>query len=396
MKKTYLSVVLAAAMAGSLMAGCSSASKTETTVAAADTTEASSAEETTAESTETNTEASEASDPDFMPADFLEERARKSTFDSYEDIISYLDGETEGFAYVSLTGSTAYVLAVSNLVAVEDGTTTEANFYAYNKDGKLVNVGMAYGDETHPLRLKDGTLYADTDTEYGEMQINSDSNGLTYIKHMEKYTESDGTCTYSGFVRETAEGDSTEIEDVKTEEQFTALFDTLADVPAITFTRAAYDSYDAIISALPAGSGYAYITLNGYDGKILAVSSSTFGDGDSNYAIDAALYAENNGKAELLASIQTGGTAYPITVEDGILYYNTRVQFAQADVAQNAGGKYQLNYLKFAAVSYNTDGEASFEVKGDISADEIKTADDFYNLFTETEGKTPVTFTVVE
>lgn len=395
MKKSYLALVLTAAMAGSMITGCGSSSKTETT-AATDTAAETPAKGSTEASTEQSSEETEAADPDFMPADFLEERAQKNTFDSYEDIISYLDGETEGFAYVSLTGSTAYVLAVSNLVAVEDGTTTEANFYAYNKDNKLVNVGMAYGDETHPLRLKDGTLYADTDTEYGEMQINSDSNGLTYIKHMEKFTESDGTCTYSGFVRETAEGDSTEIEDVKTEEQFTALFDTLADVPAITFIRAAYDSYDAIISSLPAGAGYAYITLNGYDGKILAVSSSTFGDDDSNYAIDAALYAENDGKAELLASIQTGGTAYPITVEDGILYYNTRVQFAQADVTQNAGGKYQLNYLKFASVSYNTDGEASFETKGDISADEIKTADDFYNLFTETEGKTPVTFTVVE
>lgn len=396
MKKTYLSVALAAAMAGSLITGCGSAAKTETTAAAAASTEASTAEETTAESTEASEETSEAADPDFMPADFLEERAKKNTFDSYEDIISYLDGETEGFAYVSMTGSTAYVLAVSNLVAVEDGTTTEANFYAYNKDDKLVNVGMAYGDETHPLRIKDGTLYADTDTEYGEMQINSDSNGLTYVKHMEKFQESDGTYTYSGFSRETAEGDSTEIEDVKTEEQFAVLFDTLSDVPAITFTRATYASYDEIISGLPAGSGYAYITLNGYDGKILAVSSSTFKDGDNNYAIDAALYAENNGKAELLASIQTGGTAYPITVEDGILYYNTRVQFAQADAVKNADGKYQLNYIKFASVSYNTDGEANFETKGDISADEIKTADDFYNLFTETEGKTPVTFTVVK
>ena len=112
------------------------------------------------------------------------------------------------------------------------------------------------------------------------MQINSDSNGLTYVKHMEKFQESDGTYTYSGFSRETAEGDSTEIEDVKTEEQFAALFDTLSDVPAITFTRATYASYDEIISGLPAGAGYAYITLNGYDGKILAVSSSTFKDGN--------------------------------------------------------------------------------------------------------------------
>ncbi len=394
MKKTYLPFVIAAAMTGSLVTGCGSASTKETTAAA--TTEEATTQESVEENTTQASEETEAADSDFMPADFLEERAQKNTFESFEDIISYLDGETEGFAYVSLTGSTSYVLAVSNLVAVEDGTTTEANFYAYTSDNKLVNIGMAYGDETHPLRLSDGTLYTCTDNEYGKMQINSKSGGLTYVDHTQKFKESDGTISFSGFKRETAEGDSTETHDVETEEQFKALLDTTNEVPAITFTRATYASYDEIIAGLPSGSGYAYINLNGYDGDILAVTPSTFEDGDKNYAIEATLYAENNGKAELLASIQTGGTAYPITVEDGILYYNTRVRFSQADTEKNADGKYQLHYIKFAEISYNADGEASFNTDGDISADTLKSADDFYDLFTETEGKTPVSFTTVK
>ncbi len=399
MKKTYVSLMLAAVVTGSLLTGCGSASTSETTKPeeeAATESAGEAAQESGGEAAAETGEDQEPEDSDFIPADFIQERAGKDTFDSYDDVLSYLDGKNEGFAYLSLTGSTPYVLAVSDKVSTEDSTAVEADFYAFNDDGKLVQVGMAYGDETHPLRSDDSTLYACTNTEYGEMQLNSDSHGLTYVKHVEKFQTGDGASSYSGFVREKAEGDSVETHDVETDEQFAALFDAISDVPPIAFQRAAYSSYDEIISRLPSGAGYAYIRLNGYEGDVLAVSSSTYEDNGIHCAIDAVLYAENNGRAELLASIQTGGTAYPVTVEDGILYYNRRDQFAQADVTKNADGKHQLHYIRFAAVSYSTDGKASFETKGDISAADITNEDDFYNLFTETEGKTPVDFTPVD
>ncbi len=399
MKKRYLTFVLAAAMAGSLLAGCGSASTEENTTTEADSTE--DTQEDTADDTQTDStddasadDSASAEDSDFEPSDFVEERALTNTFDSYDEIISYLDGENEGFAYVQINGSTPYVLAVSDKVSA-DGTASEANFYAFSDDNKLVNVGLAFGDENHPLLCDNNTLYMCSDTEYGEMQINPTSHGLTYMKNVTKHVDG-SEVTYTGFVREKADGDSTDITDITTDEQFTALFDAISDVPAITFTRATFSSYDDVIASLPSGAGYAYVKLNGYDGDILAVCSSTYEDEGTNCAIDATLYVENDGKAELLASVQTGGTSYPITVEDGILYYNTPQQFAQADVTKNDDGKYELNYIKFAAISYNDAGEASFDTKGDISASDITNEDDFYNLFTETEGKTAVDFTVVK
>ena len=372
--------MLTVVMAGSLLTACGSAS---TESAEADTTTEDTAEDTAA-AAETETDAG------FIPGDFVQERALKDSFDSYDEIISYLNGETEGFAYIQLTGSTAYVLAVSDQVSTENNTASGAAFYAYNADNKLVNVGNAYGD----LFCDDSTLYVCTDTEYGEMQINSETNGLTYTKCVDKTDDADSP--YMGFVRETAEGESSEDIGVETDEQFEALFDTIAGVPVITFSRAAYASYDEIISLLSADEGYAYINLNGYEGDILATCTGTYEDNGVNCAIDAMLYVENNGKAELLASVQTGGTAYPVTVDGGILYYTTPVQYAEADVTTNADGKYQINYIKYAAVTYDAEGNASYITKGDIAASDITSEDDFYALFDGSEGKTPVNFTLVK
>lgn len=388
MKKKYLSLVLATVMAGSLLAACGSASTEETTTDTA--TEETTTDESGAEEAVTEEAATDEADADFMPSDFIQERALKDSFDSYDEIISYLNGETEGFAYIQLTGSTGYVLAVSDSVSTENNTADGAAFYAYNADNKLVNVGNAYGE----LSCDDSTLYVCTDTEYGEMQINSETNGLTYTKCIDK--TDDAESPYMGFVRETAEGESSEDTGIETDEQFAALFDAIAGVPAVTFSRAAYASYDEIISQLSADEGYAYITLNGYDGDILATCTCTYEDQGVNCAIDALLYAENNGKAELLASVQTGGTAYPVTVDGGILYYITPAQYAEADVATNADGKYQLNYIKYAAITYDAEGNASYITKGDIAAADITSEDDFYALFDGSEGKTPVNFTLVK
>lgn len=381
MKKRYLTLVFAAAVAGSLVTGCGSASKSETTETAS---------ETVADETETAGETAGDEAEEMIPADFIQERAGKDLFDSYDEVISYLDGENEGFAYIQVAGSTEYVLAVSDQVSAENGTSTDVSLYAYNDDNKLINVGNAFGDENHPLLSDGNTLYTCTDTEYGEMQINSESNGLTYIKCIDKTDSGE----FSGFVRENANSDSTEDIGVETEEQFKALFDAISDVPAIKFNAAQYESYEDIISKLSVKEGYAYITLNGYDGDILAVCSDTYEDDGINCAIDATMYVENDGKAELLASVQTGGTAYPITADGGIFYYKTPVKYAEADVTKNDDGKYQLNYIKYAAVSYDTDGNASFDVKGDIKASDIKTEDDFYNLYTGSEEKAKVNFTV--
>ncbi len=382
MKKRYLTLVFATAVAGSMLTACGSSSKVETTEAVS-----SEAQETETIGEDQNEEIEE-----MIPADFIQERAGKDSFDSFDEIISYLEGENEGFAYIQIAGSTDYVLAVSDKVSGEDGTATEVALYAYNADRKLVSVGNAMGDENHPLFSDGNTLYACTDTEYGEMQINSETNGLTYTKCIDKLDSGE----FSGFVRENAEADSSDEIGVETDEQFTALFDAISDVPAIVFNAASYGSYDDIISKLSANQGYAYITLNGYEGDVLAVCTDTYEDDGVNCAIDATLYVENDGSADLLASIQTGGTAYPITVDGGILYYKTPVQYAEADVTKNEDGKYQLNYIKYATISYDSEGKASFDVKGDIEASSIKTEDDFYNLYTGSEEKAKVDFTIVK
>ena len=149
-KRQAAAALLTMAMIGTALAGCGStdgASATESSEAAAEETaedigaeaeEAADAEDTAAEDAAGEEEA-EADGEEFMPADFIQERAGTNEFDDYEDILRYLEGD-EGYAYISIDGSTAYVLAVSDELYAWDDNTNAAmgvSLYAYDADGKL-------------------------------------------------------------------------------------------------------------------------------------------------------------------------------------------------------------------------------------------------------------------
>ncbi len=155
-------------------------------------------------------------------------------------------------------------------------------------------------------------------------------------------------------------------------------------------------AYDEIIQHLTSGEGYAYVSLDGYDGDILLTTSGTYNDNGMNLAIDADFYIIKDGEAKLIDSIATGGTAYPITIDDGIFYFTTPRQYAELNITETDDGSYKLNYLKKAVIEYDTDGQATYTVEGDISSDDITSEDDFYALYEGAEGKSPVDFTVIE
>lgn len=406
MKKQVVLVLLTAMMA-TMLAGCGSSESAAPAAGTEETTEQAEAADTDAaeeaqDTEEAATEPSEAGEFDegFMPSDFIQEQAGVDTFDSYEDVLGYLSGENQGFAYISLDGSTPYVLAVTDTLYALDDTTMAASsvsLYAYNADGKLVNVGNAYsaGGEEDPLRCEDGVLYVCSADEYGEMKISQDTNGLFYTREISRYSETDGTVSFSGFVREDDDiNSSSEDIGISTDEEFEALLTSGREKAPIRFWGAEYASYDDVIAQLPAAYGYAYLTIDGYDGDVLAVTDFTYQwDNGENASLTAYLYVQNGDTVQYLGNVMTGGTGYPIRCANGILYNCNMVQYGEMKVEQKSDGKYGLTYTNRGTITNNADGTVEIETEGKLAGAE---EDEIRDKIAAMDGVAVVDFTVVK
>ncbi len=408
MKKQIVAVLLAAMTAASL-AGCggtesaSPAASTEETTEQTESTVTDASTEDSQNATEdvaAQTTEDEEYDEGFIPADFIQEQAGTDTFDSYDDVLGYLNGENEGFAYISLDGSTPYVLAVTDTLYALDDTTMVASgvsLYAYNDDGKLVNVGNAYsnGGEEDPIRCEDGILYVCGPNEYGEMKISEDTIGLFYKKDVSRYTESDGTTSISGFIRENDDINSTPTDiEISTDEEFEEMLASGREKTPIRFWGAEYASYDDVIAQLPADYGYAYVTIDGYDGDVLAVTDFTYQwDNGENASLTAYLYVQNGDMVQYLGNVMTGGTGYPIRCTNGILYNCNMVQYGEMNVEQNSDGKYGLTYTNRGTITNHADGTAEIETEGNLAGAD---ADEIRDKIAAMDGVAVVDFTVVK
>lgn len=406
MKKQVVIVLLTAMMA-TMLAGCGSSESAAPAAGTEETTEQAEAADTDAaeeaqDTQEAATEPSEAEEFDegFMPSDFIQEQAGVDTFDSYEDVLGYLNGENQGFAYISLDGSTPYVLAVTDTLYALDDTTMAASsvsLYAYNADGKLVNVGNAYsaGGEDDPVRCEDGTLYVCSADEYGEMKISQDTNGLFYTREISRYSETDGTVSFSGFVREDDDiNSSSEDIGISTDEEFEALLTSGREKTPIRFWGAEYASYDDVIAQLPADYGYAYLTIDGYDGDVLAVTDFTYQwDNGENASLTAYLYVQNGDTVQYLGNVMTGGTGYPVRCANGILYNCNMVQYGEMKVEQKSDGKYGLTYTNRGTITNNADGTVEIETEGKLAGAE---ENEIRDKIAAMDGVAVVDFTVVK
>ncbi len=405
--KKQMVMVLTAAMMGTLLAGCGSAestapaasASTEDTAESAETADTEAAEETS-EAAETEPAEAEEYEEGFIPSDFIQEQAGIDKFDSYAEILSYLSGDNEGFAYISLDGSTAYVLAVTDTLYSLDDTTAAASsvsLYAYDSDGKLTNVGNAFsaGGKDDPIRCEDGVLYVCSADEYGEMKISKDTNGLFYTKDVSRYSESDGTVSFGGFVRENDDiNTSSEDTGISTDEEFEALLASGREKTPVRFWGAEYASYDDVIAQLPAGYGYAKLTIDGYDGDVLAVTDFTYQwDNGENVSLTAYLYVQNGDKVQYLGNVMTGGTGYPIRCENGILYNCNMVQYGEMKVEQNSDGKYALAFTNRGTITNKADGTVEIETEGKLAGAE---EDEIRDKIADMDGVAVVDFTVVK
>ncbi len=263
MKKKTAAGILSLMMAGALVTGCgqsgtgSEASTADAVTSASeestDAKEASTeaASETDDASTEATSDAEGLSVLDRFPeteklieSNFLEERAGKYEFESYDEIISLLESG-EGYAYLKIDGYDGEVLAITDMLYAWDEDTSAAisvSLYTpcgYIEGNPIYDIGdFQTGGTAYPIRLSDdGILYVCNNRTFGKVKVST--QGLAYYaeKTNISYSE-DGTATVEGFTCEDGNMVDAQLRtDVTTEDEFNALFDGLDDIPVISFTR---------------------------------------------------------------------------------------------------------------------------------------------------------------
>ncbi len=130
------------------------------------------------------------------------------------------------------------------------------------------------------------------------------------------------------------------------------------------------DTFTQVVDKLPAGKGYANVKAG--DTDVLLVASGTFDNGDGYMAaIDAEVFAyDADGKITYLGYVTSGGTAYPLAAGDGKLY-SAGNHFAAVSTVD----KLKLKDSMQAWVEYDADGNATYYTSKD-GADAVKADDD--------------------
>lgn len=123
------------------------------------------------------------------------------------------------------------------------------------------------------------------------------------------------------------------------------------------------DTFTNIVDKLQADQAYANVTIGDVD--VLLVTEYTFEDPEvgKHEAIDADVYYyTKDGKLEYAGYVYSGGTAYPLTVTDGMLYTGGN-HFAKR--YSFAGGSIFVADRE-AWVEYDTDGNGTYFAHSDI------------------------------
>ncbi len=175
---------------------------------------------------------------EFMPSSFVEEKAGKGTFASYEELISLLESG-QGYAYLELTGYDGKILAIAqNLYDDQEGHNASMEAYLYTeKNGEVTNAGNAFSNGTaYPIRFGGGLLYACGSHTYESNFISGETGGLMVKDYVSEDFDENGTATYTGFLRESNTFESDQ-DFTGGEAEFQALFDNYLKQEVLNFTK---------------------------------------------------------------------------------------------------------------------------------------------------------------
>ena len=177
---------------------------------------------------------------EFMPGSFVEEAAGKETFDSYDDLISFLK-KGNGYTYFELEGYKGKLLAVTESTfddAEGHKAASEATFYG-DVGGKIRFVGNAFSDGTdYPIRCDGKVIYSAAGNEFNSEFMNPTGDALIVKDYIHVDFSQSGEASYTGFQRKdnTSEGDDISTDPAEAEKLFNSLVEEMKGKPVMDFT----------------------------------------------------------------------------------------------------------------------------------------------------------------
>ena len=185
------------------------------------------------------------------------------------------------------------------------------------------------------------------------------------------------------------------------EQMYNGENEPFADMPADFLQEqsgiVSFATYDDVIAALQPGQGYAYIKLTGSDEEVLAVTDLVFEADHSAYEIS--VYAKPNGKVSQVGNVSGNGSAYPVRLEDGIIYAGDNHSYETYFLSKEYVSLMMKDYIS-DGVSTGTNELTGFTRESnsfdDETADFTGTQEDFEKLLQERDTKPAIEFTMVE
>ena len=166
----------------------------------------------------------------FGPTDFVQYQSGRMEFKDYDDVISCLKSG-QGYTKIKLVGSDDEILALAEEPGA-DASSKEVLLYTM-KDGAPYQLGYVMG-QGNPVRYGNGVLYGGNEQEYQASFLTPDGAGIMMKASVTEDTSS-GTASYTGFLRDKNDFDSTQ-DFTGGKEEFDALLKEMNSQPVLTFT----------------------------------------------------------------------------------------------------------------------------------------------------------------
>jgi len=168
---------------------------------------------------------------------FVEEHSGKYEFDSYDELISYLEAG-EGYAYIEVVGYNGKVLAITEELIATEGKYVSNSVYFYaliNNKVKYVGIAFTYG-EGNTVRMADNIIYVGEPDQVESDFFNETGDGIMIKDLVYKYENEDGSISYGGFTRENNSFDEDGFTEVETQEPFFECLEIYENAESIEFT----------------------------------------------------------------------------------------------------------------------------------------------------------------
>lgn len=422
-KRLYV-VVVAAALAVGMLAGCGKKGAEVVDATAAETAETeATVENTEAESVEESADEVE----DAVVTPFLND------LEKYDSIISTLTTE-QYYAFAGISDNGDVLLVADGVYDNLDGNMAaiDAVVYDMNSDGEIFEAGSVWSDGTaYPLAVyEDKIMFGGN--HHMTMACVKDGAVVT-VKEASEIFDEQGNATY--FYNE---GNIDEEKEVSDDSILKEMYETygqavvinffpgeqeavgeaegdmeLGDYPSNDFEarvgKTSFDSYDEIIGLLEGEEAYALVDVKGYDGQVLMVTDYTYDDLLGHIAtVECTPYTmKSNGKCTADSALFSGGTANPVAIDDqGVIFTVTHTSVDKSCYGDNGTDNASLMVLASVYADEFDDNGDPTTVSGFVRTKNSLVDDDsvflegsevdIYNqLFDEYTKTEPISFTTV-